>query len=80
MRRFGASKAPFKPQVAQDDVRSKTGILLLLINCLLLLPLFEFCVWSLIWYAVSSIISSDAIILMRKRERTGCFTLIVFLM
>ena len=45
-------------------VRSKAAVLLLLIHCLVLLQLF----WSLLCYAVLSVFSSFAIILMRKRE------------
>ena len=45
------------------------------------LPLFEgFCVWTLFCYTVLNALSFFAIILMGKRERAGCFTLIVFQM
>ena len=51
--------------------------LLLLISCLLLLPLWKFCVCSLICYAELDFFSSFAITLMGK-ERAGYFTLFVF--
>ena len=42
--------------------------MLLLIHYLLLLPLFVFLVWSLFCYAVLSVLSSFAIISLRKRN------------
>ena len=55
-------------------VRSKAVVLLLLINCLLLLPLSGFCVWSLSCYAFLGVLPSVA------GERAGCCTFVVFLM
>ena len=50
-------------------VHSKSVVLLLLIHCLLLLPLFVgFCVLSLFCNALLSFLSSFVIIPLRKRE------------
>ena len=44
-------------------------VLLLLIHCLLMFPLFVgFCVWAICCYSILSALSSFAIILQRKRE------------
>ena len=52
-------------------VRSKAVILLLLIHCLLLLPLWGFFVCSLFCNAILCVLTSFAI------KRVGCFALIV---
>ena len=59
------------PPVASTAVGSKAVVMLLLIHCLLLLPLcvgFLCLVISVFCYAVLSVPSSFAIILLRKRE------------
>ena len=59
---------------------SKAVVLLLLIHCLLLLPLFVgICVWSLLCISVLSVISKF-FNHFAEEERDGCFTLIVFLL
>ena len=60
------------------DVHSKTAVVLLLIHCLLLLPLFVvICVgpWLIMQYLVLFLICNH----LAGEERAGCFTLIVFL-
>ena len=55
--------------VAWDAVRSKVVVILSLIHCLLLLPLFEVVLYLiLVCYALLGVLSSVAIILTRKRE------------
>ena len=59
----------FKPPVASAAVRSKAVIMLLLVYCLLLLPLFVMALCLVIVLLFSSLCpSSFAIILMRKTE------------
>ena len=54
--------------MASAVVRFKVAVLLLLIHCLLLLPLFVG-VWSMFCIVVFSVLSSFAIILMKQREQ-----------
>ena len=57
-------------------VRSKALILSLILQCLLLLPLFVFfCGRSLFWYAELCVLSSFAIISLGKRELVALFLL-----
>ena len=55
--------------MAQAAVCSKAVVLLLLIHCLLLLPMWGFCVCSMFCCAVLCFLSSFAIVYMGKRER-----------
>ena len=58
-------------------VRSKAAVLLLLlIRCLLLLPLWGFCVCSMFSYAVHSVLPSQVCIHLDGEERAGCFALL----
>ena len=76
---FFKKDAIYYHSVSLAAVRSKAVDLLLLIHSLLLLPLFVgVCVWSLLCYAVLSVLSSLAVILLR-RVKAGCFTLVVYL-
>ena len=54
----------------------KVILLLLLIPCLIMLSLsVDFCVWSFFCYAVLSVLSSFAIITLRKRELVALLAL-----
>ena len=71
------------PPMAKIAVCSKAVVLLLLIYSLILLLLFfGACVWSFFSYELLSILSSFAIILMRKRESwlRGCFPVVLRLL
>ena len=52
-------------------------LLSLLMYCLTYFSLFVGLSLSLFWYAIRCALSSFAIILKRKRERAGCFAIIV---
>ena len=74
-RRFDTSKMHLSPLVAYAAVRSKVVVLLLLIYCLLLLPLFvEILCFVLVLLFSTLCPSSFALILV------GCFALTVILM
>ena len=59
-----------KSPIGHSGVRSKVTVLILLffIRCLLLLPLYKGCVWSLFCSVILSVRSSFVIIPLRKRE------------
>ena len=62
--KFGTNKmllSPYPRSVAYAALRFKTVVLLLLIHCLLLLPLFP--LWFLFHYEVHGVISSLAILM-----------------
>ena len=65
--RFGISRMNFSPEVAYAAVHSKAVVLLLMILCLLLLPLWN-SVIVIFCCALPYVNSSFAIILMLKRN------------